>query len=267
MCSLCEYDALPGEQAVDRTSLSALFAAIALFHTSCATVPDGNAKPVGDLSGDLILAWDNSDERFIFIPSSNRPLVYRRPGKPDIRPARMYTDGGSIPRIFWSQKGLSPWAYGPAYVIHDFLYNEHRCHVARNPRPSSGGAAFPYSISEADAILYDAMLVIEQRVREAAAQGKLPPGTAADFVGGDSRALVKLAVDKFGEKAWNDVGDGACLPEPKTHFRVETIKVVEDEAVISSAQRGMRTVKRVSRVRVKNRIVEVQPTTLLKFSF
>jgi hypothetical protein len=44
-----------------------------------------------------------------------------------ITPVEMYTDGGSVPRVFWNIPGLSPWALGPAYVIHDYIFLVHRC--------------------------------------------------------------------------------------------------------------------------------------------
>ncbi|RNC82869.1 MAG: DUF1353 domain-containing protein [Phycisphaera sp.] len=39
----------------------------------------------------------------------------------------MYTDGGSIPRVFWSIPGYSPWGYAPAYIIHDWIFSVHQC--------------------------------------------------------------------------------------------------------------------------------------------
>ncbi|MFW2440396.1 MAG: hypothetical protein ACN4GR_13615 [Arenicellales bacterium] len=41
----------------------------------------------------------------------------------------MYTDGGSIPRIFWSVPGYSPWGIAPAYIIHDWLFVAHHCGI------------------------------------------------------------------------------------------------------------------------------------------
>lgn len=35
------------------------------------------------------------------------------------------TDGGSLPRLLWSLPGMNPWAYFPAYVIHDWLFTFH----------------------------------------------------------------------------------------------------------------------------------------------
>ena len=39
----------------------------------------------------------------------------------------MITDGGSIPRALWFVKDLSPWAYAPAFLIHDWLFDLHHC--------------------------------------------------------------------------------------------------------------------------------------------
>jgi hypothetical protein len=39
----------------------------------------------------------------------------------------MYTDGGSAPPVFWALPGFSPWGYGPAYIIHDWLFEQHHC--------------------------------------------------------------------------------------------------------------------------------------------
>ena len=41
----------------------------------------------------------------------------------------MYTDGGSIPKIAQVFKGLSPWGYAPAYMIHDWVFIAHHCIV------------------------------------------------------------------------------------------------------------------------------------------
>jgi len=42
-----------------------------------------------------------------------------------IEPGMMFTDGGSIPRALWVFKDLSPWAYAPAFLIHDWLFDSH----------------------------------------------------------------------------------------------------------------------------------------------
>ena len=54
---------------------------------------------------------------------SFKPSFMKQP----IVPRDMFTDGGSVPRIFWNIPGLSPWALGPAYIIHDWIFEVHRC--------------------------------------------------------------------------------------------------------------------------------------------
>ena len=44
-----------------------------------------------------------------------------------IDPQDMFTDGGSVPQMLWGIPGLSPWALGPAYIMHDWIFLLHRC--------------------------------------------------------------------------------------------------------------------------------------------
>jgi hypothetical protein len=84
-----------------------------------------------------------------------------------IVPETMYTDGGSIPRIFWSIPGLSPWALGPAYVIHDWLFLVHRCH--RPAPPEVAAITFEQSaqiLAEVGKALVDAGLIKDNKLEE-----------------------------------------------------------------------------------------------------
>jgi len=70
----------------------------------------------GELRGHVVVVWRRQD-KFIYVPDNNDLFSF----KPSfmtkrIVPGLMYTDGGSIPRVFWSVPGLSPWAFGPAYT-------------------------------------------------------------------------------------------------------------------------------------------------------
>ena len=80
----------------------------------------------GSFEGSLDVRWIKPD-RFIYIPSSDDPLRFTTSDRTVIKPARMYTDGGSIPRLFWGVPGYSPWGYAPAYIIHDWLFEAHHC--------------------------------------------------------------------------------------------------------------------------------------------
>jgi uncharacterized protein DUF1353 len=81
----------------------------------------------GDLKGRVLVEWVGED-RFVYRQSPGPPLSFRPSFmKVAIVPEDMFTDGGSVPRVFWGIPGLSPWALGPAYILHDWLFEVHRC--------------------------------------------------------------------------------------------------------------------------------------------
>ncbi|MBW2365302.1 MAG: hypothetical protein JRF25_09615, partial [Deltaproteobacteria bacterium] len=84
--------------------------------------------PVGEfISIDRIrLRWVN-EGWFEYLPDGDTPFAFKRNNGEIITPEKMYTDGGSIPRAFWIMKGLSPWEYGPSYLIHDWEFDLHHC--------------------------------------------------------------------------------------------------------------------------------------------
>lgn len=47
-----------------------------------------------------------------------------------ITPGTMITDGASVPRNFWYVRGLSPWDYAQAALIHDWLFEAHHRYLA-----------------------------------------------------------------------------------------------------------------------------------------
>lgn len=120
----------------------------------------------GILKGRVVVQWARED-KFIYLKTSNplsfKPSFLNTP----IVPETMYTDGGSIPRIFWSIPGLSPWGLGPAYVIHDWLFEVHRCH--RNAPPEVAAITFEQSaqvLAEVGKSLVDAGLIDNNKLEE-----------------------------------------------------------------------------------------------------
>lgn len=87
---------------------------------------------VGEFAGRFSLQWIGPD-LFQYTPDPDDPFRYLRnkgPGKRAevVQPGSMVTDGGSIPRIPRIAQilpGLSPWEYGPAYLIHDWEFYRH----------------------------------------------------------------------------------------------------------------------------------------------
>ena len=58
--------------------------------------------------------------------------------------ARRHVHGrGSVPQVFWGIPGLSPWGLGPAYIIHDWLFEVRRC--GRNAPPEVKAITFEQS--------------------------------------------------------------------------------------------------------------------------
>jgi hypothetical protein len=87
-----------------------------------------NSK-MGRFEGVVEIRWLRPD-RFLFVPNPADPLRFTTAGGQVLEPQPMYTDGGSIPRIFWSVPGYSPWGIGPAYIIHDWLFMAHHCNTS-----------------------------------------------------------------------------------------------------------------------------------------
>lgn len=82
--------------------------------------------PIGRFEGEPRLVWIRPD---VFRHEPNPDAIFRftRANGEVIEPGRMNTDGGSIPRPLWFVKDLSPWAYAPAFLIHDWLFDLHHC--------------------------------------------------------------------------------------------------------------------------------------------
>jgi len=80
----------------------------------------------GKFSGALDVRWIKNDY-FLFLPNKDDSFTFTRPNGQRIRPGRMYTDGGSIPRFLWGVKGYSPWGYAPAYIVHDWMFEAQHC--------------------------------------------------------------------------------------------------------------------------------------------
>jgi hypothetical protein len=80
----------------------------------------------GRFVGELDVRWVKNDY-FLFLPNKDNPFAFVRKDDVIIKPGPMYTDGGSIPKYLWGIHGYSPWGYAPAYLVHDWLFEAHRC--------------------------------------------------------------------------------------------------------------------------------------------
>jgi hypothetical protein len=93
---------------------------------SCGSIPYEAIKP-GGLRGRVLVMWVGYDD-FVYIPSPAASFTFTttRTGKV-LQPGLMYTDGGSIPRIAQIFGGFSPWGFGPAYAVHDWIFFGRHC--------------------------------------------------------------------------------------------------------------------------------------------
>src|ERR1051326_1916341 len=110
------------------TNLAAMVVACMVSFAVPATAKTYADFRVGKLQGKLIVQWLEPD-KFLFIPDENNPLTFTRYDGTVIRPGKMITDGGSIPRPIWILRNYSPWGYAPAFIIHDWLFVVKQCNL------------------------------------------------------------------------------------------------------------------------------------------
>ncbi len=107
-----------------------LFLTIVVLCGGCSAASHYAKTNVGNsLDGKIIVEWMAPD-LFLFTPSEEDPLVFVRSDGSSVRPERMLTDGGSIPRPLWALRNFSPWGYGPAFIVHDWLFHMQDCKLA-----------------------------------------------------------------------------------------------------------------------------------------
>jgi hypothetical protein len=108
--------------------------------SGCVSVPYDNI-PRGEFSGLVMVVWvgpnDASflgDGEFLYVPVKGRELTFVRSDAANpsgnskvIQPKAFYTDGGSVPRVVQSARGFNAWGYGPAYIIHDWIFVAKKC--------------------------------------------------------------------------------------------------------------------------------------------
>ncbi|WP_430911796.1 DUF1353 domain-containing protein [Methylobacterium sp. sgz302541] len=173
--------------------LASVFCALALG--SCATLPI-TPGPGGTLTGQTDVRW-LKENYFLYIPFASDPLTFVGTDGKKIVPQTIYTDGGSIPPMLWGVRGFSPWGYGPAYIVHDWLFVQHHCKI---------GDWQSVSFEDSARILGE---VIDTLVRD----GRVPPNPEA-------RSLIELAVrTRIARDLWDN---GPCdLPPTISTKRAE----------------------------------------------
>ena len=142
----------------------------------------------GKLRGRPCIEWVKPD-RFVYDQHKNGSFAFVRPNGEIIQPGSIETDGGSIPRFLWMQKGFSPWTYAPAYLIHDWMYEAHRRKVPAGR--GANGTPLYYSKEQADWIMAE---VIKCQMESKAYDTDRSPARLR---------RIYWAVSRFGKTAWN----------------------------------------------------------------
>jgi hypothetical protein len=119
---------------------------VPLLLSGCATYHYSHT-PIGKLTGKVVVEWYKPN-LFVYRPDATDPLTFLRSNGDIVKPERMLTDGGSIPRPFWVFKNYSPWGYGPAFVAHDWLFRIKNCNLPGYK---------PYDLSDAARVMSEIM--------------------------------------------------------------------------------------------------------------
>ena len=220
-------------------------AALLSLTAGCANVDYANTKP-GKISGEMAVVWlkgtqgGSGDGTFVYVPTEREPLTLTRPeGKVrghTITPSMIYTDGGSIPSFARMFDGLTPWHYGPAYIVHDWLFRARQCLNDGSKTPEFQQVA-DLTFEESAEIIAESIKALEDsgRVKKSAVSGAIvtaavtSPFSYSHWV--RTRAChevsdedAALAYDAVGRRP--KVGDAAGL----RNYRNAEGKLVRDSA-------------------------------------
>ncbi|MFN3576364.1 MAG: hypothetical protein ACK4TJ_05205 [Tabrizicola sp.] len=149
---------------------------LSLALAACATVNYATIDK-GEFSGEVAVVWlrgtgSLGDGTFVYVPTPDRPLTFTRPegetaGK-TITPPMMYTDGGSVPGLARAFRGFTPWNYGPAYIVHDWLFMARQCLNAGRTDP-------PYQALD-DLTFQDSAEIIAESIKALEESGRVKAG-------------------------------------------------------------------------------------------
>lgn len=189
-----------------RTSWCGLAIVAAFTLTACGTWVRYEDIQLGKLTGHVYVVWHRQD-KFIYRRKSDDPLLFQPTFmKTPIDPHDMYTDGGSVPQVLWGIPGLSPWALGPAYIIHDWIFEVHRCPNRK-------------ATSEEKAITFEQSAIILAQVGKALVE--------AGLVDDNKLELIVWAVrTRYARNLWDAPGTSDDCKEPTTFARVAGVPVV-----------------------------------------
>lgn len=180
--------------------------ALACLLPAC-TVIDYGAAPAGRFEGAVFVMWVGEGEgqlgdgRFVYVPVPGQELTFHR-ARPDatlevIRPGRMYTDGGSIPRVVQPFRGFNPWGYAPAYMVHDWLFVARKC--------LNDGAATEAEQAVAGMSFRESAEVLAEAIKTLIAERRVSPNDVAP------QAISSATATPVAQRFWE--AEGTCAAQ------------------------------------------------------
>ncbi|PZM14123.1 hypothetical protein CPY51_12580 [Rhizobium tubonense] len=225
----------------------------AIIMLSACTTISFDELPPGKFTGSLFVMWvgeggSSGDGKFVFVPDPSDRLTFQRggtgPGQ-TIVPGVMYTDGGSIPQVFQVFRGLHPWGYAPAYVVHDWLFTAHQC-LSDGRTDKDYRALSDVDFDNSANILGEAIqALIKQRQ------------VSRDDVAGS--AITAAVASPIARNSWNK--KGACADDEVTEADLREIEKAVPGSTTREARRrnldiaaGAKNLRRASRARLVTRV-------------
>ena len=196
------------------------FAFIIVFALSLAgcVSPYLTAK-LGRVGGTIVTMWVGAD-RFVYVPGKNGQNFAFETATTGrvIAPGLMFTDGGSIPRLAQIFKGLSSWGYGPAYIIHDWIFYGRHCYVDPDEAKYNDSVRFDDVNGKAGSrpITFDeSALILAEAIKTLVDYGQVRDNSfAAEFVSGAVNSPIAFL-------SWDQ--EGACYQQRVTPFHIAVV--------------------------------------------
>jgi uncharacterized protein DUF1353 len=185
--------------------------------SACGSVNYEDAK-VGKLKGSALVLWVGSGEesalgngKFLYVPLRDKALSFERGANvgasQTITPEAFYTDGGSIPRVVQTFPGFAAWGYGPAYIIHDWLFVARRC--LNRDRQDQTDTASAEMKKLAEMTFNDSAVVLAESIKTLAADFDLP-----DQGAGSGAIISSFTAGPVSYRLWNEIGPCENRLEP-----------------------------------------------------